>query len=174
MAKRRKNRVPNLNNRDTLKNIEGAEFYERVRFELEEDAEALFRHAVENLSPKMIADKEKSARKVRPTGTSDRGVSSQVDLHGLTLGQAQDRVERSIEERLATTASEFSLRIVTGKGIHSGPGGGVLAREIHEFVRLRFHEVIVAMTDSPSDVTLSGVPMRGFFDVKFRPRSRRS
>lgn len=175
MAKKRKHRVPNLDNRDSLKGVEGANLYERVVFELEDNAEEMFRLAVENLSPGAIAEKEKRLKEDQAKAASGNENSlRQVDLHGLTLGQAQHRVKHAIDEKLSATGGEFTLRIVTGKGIHSGPGGGILAREIHEFVRLRFSDVIISMTDSPASVTLSGVPMRGYFDVKFRGKGRRS
>ena len=173
MAKKKKNRVRNLDNSGAEKSTK-AGWLQHARFELEENAEQLFLDAVEKLSPQAIAEKESAAKKsMEVRSGSPKEKSRSVDLHGLTLSEAQSKVKNTIDCLLAARGDDFSLRIVTGKGIHSGPGGGVLAREIHEFVRLRFSEAILEMTDSPASVSLSGVPLRGYFDVKFRARFHR-
>ena len=61
-----------------------------------------------------------------------------------------------------------TLNIITGKGLNSGMGGGVLAREIPDWVRERFAKHIVDMDESPAEVQLGGIPIRGYFRVTIK------
>ena len=87
-----------------------------------------------------------------------------IDLHGLTVTEAETEIERKIQT-LRRTQKHLKLRIITGKGLHSAGGQGVLARDIHHFVKQRFGPSIVSIQESPLDVQLGGVPIRGHFDV---------
>lgn len=91
-----------------------------------------------------------------------------LDLHRCTLQEAQDRVEFCVDALLAHGKGPVTLKIITGKGLHSGPGGAVLPSAIHRFVVARFAPSIISIDESPADVMVAGVPIRGHFTVTFR------
>ena len=91
-----------------------------------------------------------------------------IDLHGMTLEGAKHYLRRRLETILQKRG-KHSVRIITGKGVHSGSyGGGVLAKEIHGFTKREFHHYIVAIQDSPHEVAIDGLPIRGHFDVTLK------
>ena len=47
-------------------------------------------------------------------------------------------------------------------------GVGVLGREIHDYVSNKYVHNIVEIDDSPCDVLVHGVPIRGHFNVIFK------
>lgn len=85
-----------------------------------------------------------------------------LDLHGLTLDEAQRSIENNI---LSLKRGRHRVRIITGRGHHSPKGQGVLAREIHGFVMTRFSNKIASIDASPHEITLGGMPIKGSFDV---------
>ncbi len=87
-----------------------------------------------------------------------------IDLHGLTVSEAEEMLEHKIQT-LRRSSKILKLRIITGKGLHSAGGKAILARDIHFFVKQRFGPSIVSIQESPVDVQLSGIPIRGHFDV---------
>ena len=97
-----------------------------------------------------------------------------IDLHGLTLQQAteylDDRLRRLLGESTAVKSPQhvITVKIVTGKGLHSGPSGGVLAKEIHRHVAAVYGKHIVTIEDSPGDTMIRGLPLRGHFNVRLR------
>lgn len=95
-----------------------------------------------------------------------RGTMIEIDLHGMTVDEAQRAVDAVIAR--LPRGQEARLRIITGKGLHSGPEGGVLGRDIHYHVATRYRSAIVRLDESPADVRLGGVPIRGHFDVTLR------
>ncbi len=90
-----------------------------------------------------------------------------LDLHGLTANEAKDEIRRFLDRLIAQTHGKFTVRIITGKGLHSRDGA-VLPREAHHFVSQRYSDRIVRLDDSPADVLLGGIPIRGHFDVILR------
>jgi DNA-nicking Smr family endonuclease len=99
------------------------------------------------------------------------GGGKTVDLHGCSLAEAQDKVDNAFSTIFKTLGSTpVVLTIVTGKGRHSGPGGAVLPREIHSYVRSRYKPYIVRIEDSPADVVIGDLPVRGHFRVWFARR----
>ena len=97
-----------------------------------------------------------------------------IDLHGLTLQQAteylDDRLRRLLGESTPAKSPQhvITVKIVTGKGLHSGPSGGVLAKEIHRHVAAVYGKHIVTIEDSPGDTMIRGLPLRGHFNVRLR------
>lgn len=87
-----------------------------------------------------------------------------LDLHGLTAEEARDEIRQFIDRLLSQTHGKFTVRIITGKGLHSRDGA-VLPRDSHYFVKQRYSDRIVRIDDSPADVLLGGIPIRGHFDV---------
>jgi DNA-nicking Smr family endonuclease len=102
--------------------------------------------------------------------TGDKSLIS-IDLHGMTLSEAQDHVYRVMSRHLGESPrSELRFRIITGKGVHSGHGGGILAKEMHAYVSQRFSSMIIKIDSSPHEVAVSGLPIRGHFDVVLKSR----
>ena len=94
-----------------------------------------------------------------------------IDLHGMTLDEAKRYVEAQINNVLAQQG-KHTIRVITGKGLHSSDafGGGVLAKEIHAFVKSRFGRFITKIQESPHEVAIDGIPIRGHFDVSLQRR----
>ena len=91
-----------------------------------------------------------------------------VDLHGYSLSEANDIVGRKISAILVSKGGIVTLRVITGKGHHSGVGGSVLAKDVHAYVQARFHKSIERMDSAPADVIVGNLPIRGHFDVVLR------
>ena len=90
-----------------------------------------------------------------------------IDLHGLTLEEAKTHIEMDVEQ-LKRRSNAFSLRIITGKGHHSGPEGGILFREIYPYVLQQFKGHIVRIDTSPEQTLIQGFPLRGHFDLDLK------
>lgn len=108
-------------------------------------------------------------------GKSRRGKQNQeifvIDLHGLSQAAAESRLESLLRPRLAeATGMDLTVKIITGKGLHSGPGGAVLPNAVHAYIRRAFQHSIVAIEESPAEVILGGLPVRGHFHVTLRRR----
>jgi DNA-nicking Smr family endonuclease len=141
-----------------------------VRFDVEDDAETLFRQAVDQIGSTRgkILLKDESPDRAPRAKSKPREVK--IDLHGMTLEQASRHVDDQVNAILENLApgNVATIDIVTGKGLNSGSGGSVLAREIPEWVRNRFARHILEMDESPADVQLGGMPLRGNFRVKMK------
>jgi DNA-nicking Smr family endonuclease len=139
----------------------------RIRFELEEDADELFLKHLEQFKPdKPDAEESRESRK-KASRTHRAPQVHEIDLHGLSLEEAQHTV-RAVLDDLREMAGLHRVKIITGKGHHSQRGDSVLAREIHSFVLLTWRRVIMEIEDSPDQVRLAGVPLRGHFHVTIR------
>ncbi len=97
----------------------------------------------------------------------------EVDLHGLGLEEAKTKVQRAYAYACSqlnsldtkTQNAKVWMRIITGKGRHSGVGGAVLPAEIYAFVSTEFKKNILNIDPPPTDATLGGLPVKGHFDV---------
>lgn len=152
----------------------------------------LFKHAVENLDPAEVSEKldaelEHEAQKApeeigedniekrfasgRPGSRRERGKRKKqptphdVDLHGCTVDEARVKIDTVIQ---ALGSGEISLNVITGKGRHSRGKGPVLAREIHTYMKRKYHDSILEIEDSPADATINGVAIKGHFFVRLR------
>jgi DNA-nicking Smr family endonuclease len=148
-----------------------------VIMEDEELSRDLFLHAMAELEGKDLPDKDAAWEKAateRLGGRSDKKSSNpSIDLHGLTLDQAKDYVSLRLDSLLDELSGQTTVTIITGKGKHSGPGGSVLAKEIHRFVRLRYESHIVYLEESPADLVVGQFPLRGHFRVSLRRHNDR-
>ena len=114
-----------------------------------------------------FSKKDRDQDRMRGRRMTRESSRQQVDLHGLTVAEATRFVEQeltAIIQRLAHRQT-CRVRIVTGKGHHSGPGGPVLPGAIHRFVEERFHRSIVVIGDAPDSMVVDGVAVLGHFDV---------
>ena len=87
------------------------------------------------------------------------------DLHGLTLEESKDLLRTKIKVFSKKKNTKILLKIVTGRGLHSGPGGGVLCKDVHTFVCKYYGEYIISVDESPDEVRIGDVPLRGHFFV---------
>ena len=92
--------------------------------------------------------------------------STQIDLHGKTLKEAQVYLESQVSGLLATHG-KVDLKIITGRGRHS-QSGPVLAENIHSWIRRRYRDSIVSLQECPSNSMINGIAVRGYFHVKLR------
>lgn len=138
----------------------------------DEEAERLFLEALENMDPEaVLRDKRRGAEHpaapAKPRAGKGGRQDFSLDLHRLTLHEAQGRIDGMMRQVLAKLASgPVTLRIITGKGRHS-VGSAVLPREIHSYVKSRYGAHIVRIDDSPADLVVGELPLRGHFDVTF-------
>jgi hypothetical protein len=124
----------------------------------------LFEHWIEKLDVQEIRNKD---IEVTPQAQKNRKIRKvRIDLHGLTVEQALSKLGRLIDEQLQR-AGKFELMVITGKGIRSS-GRPVLAREAWDFVSSRYMSQIERIEDSPAEVLLGGIPIRGHFNVVFK------
>lgn len=140
-----------------------------LNIELEEDAAAQFMDALERFdADSWSASKNQSPRRATPSTEITR-LSTSLDLHGMTLEAAKAAVTVFIQGHRAQGKGAVSLKIITGKGLHSGPGGGVLSREVHSFVVKAFQSIIVNIEAAPADTEISrGVLWRGHFSLTIK------
>ena len=106
-----------------------------------------------------LAKKKKNAANVKKIS---------LDLHGKTLEESEALIQETVDHARTSGLREIDLHIITGKGLHSGPSGGVLAKEVHRYVTHRFFKYISRIEDSPDQVKLGGIPIRGHFTVRMR------
>ncbi|MCX6127691.1 MAG: Smr/MutS family protein [Proteobacteria bacterium] len=143
----------------------------KLRFELEDDAEDLFLNHLQEFKPEKVEADEKPGRG-RKSSKSKYAISvHELDLHGLTLDQAQNEIRTELNE-LREWPGLHRIRIITGKGHHSHKGEGILAKEIHGFVMQVFGRFIINVESSPDEVRLNGVPLRGHFELTLLGKSR--
>jgi DNA-nicking Smr family endonuclease len=146
-----------------------------VTIETGEAADQAFLEAMQDFDPSWVPPGEPEAEE-RPSGRKrSAGAPSQsgkpdlvIDLHGFTLREALTVVHSRIASVLASASGIIHIRIITGKGRHSGEGGSVLAREVHAEVRARYQRRIQRLDEAPTDVVVGDLPIRGHFDVWLR------
>ena len=146
--------------------------------ELEEDAERIFREFLEKDSMLPAKDQDSgsetrfraiSKSKRRGSGKHAKDVQVTIDLHGMRVAEACQHIEEQMDVVLAEAKGQvISFRFITGKGRHSGPEGGVLVREVYEYVLRRFAKRLVSIDAPPFETRLQGLPLRGYFDMKCR------
>jgi DNA-nicking Smr family endonuclease len=165
MVKTKKNKVKKISQRD----------FASIRFEIEPDAEAIFLQHLESIDADIVAERgsaevEEKAPNSRKNLKKAKDPSFEVDLHGFTVAQAKEEIKRVIAD-VALSQGVFTFRVITGKGKHSGPEGGVLSGAIHQFVLDYYREQVVRIDEAPSKITLGGLPFRGYFDVSLKLRT---
>ena len=135
-----------------------------LRFELEENALELMEEHLALFKPRV-----KDADKRTPEPPSKRTLSHtmEIDLHGLTLEEAERRVTQTIDG-VTLGRDTRTFKIITGKGRHSNSGRGVLIREIYLFVVHRYGPRITRIEESPDGVRLGGEAIRGHFHVTLK------
>ncbi|MCX6116392.1 MAG: Smr/MutS family protein [Proteobacteria bacterium] len=143
----------------------------KVDDELELIERELFMDAVSNFDHSKV-DKEqelyggpKKANEKKPGGKNRLKDFVTIDLHGLTLQDALSVVDARLTLSGSYSGIAQRFRIITGKGLHSHAGIAVLASEVHRYVLTRYKSRIISIDESPGDVRIGGIPLRGHFDV---------
>lgn len=146
-----------------------------VSFDIGEEADQAFLDAMNTLDLSQIPAKDRkkdespAVRKPAATPRSKTdGPAISIDLHGYTLREALEVVGNRISQVVARESGTIHIRIVTGKGRHSGSEGSVLAKEVHKYVVQRFQKYIQRIDSAPADVMVGDLPIRGHFDVVLR------
>jgi DNA-nicking Smr family endonuclease len=135
----------------------------RPQFELEPDAEEIFLDYLQNqFAPGRKDDltnpRGRSATDKEPTFVK-------VDLHRRSIREALDIIDEMIG---SVRPGRQRFRVITGKGLHSGPAGSRMAQEVHLYIVRKYSSRIVMITDSPAEMMVGNLPWRGHFDVEFR------
>jgi DNA-nicking Smr family endonuclease len=177
MAKKSKNRPKKLPPGAPLTDDPGAKVRgPGVAFEIEPDAEKIFLESLEEFERrglsgvhKIISSKcdEAPLLKMSASRQERQQELRSLDLHRQTLEEARRLVDQELRELISRLkpGDKVKLRIVTGKGRHSGPTGPVLPREIHRYVKQNYGRYILQIDESPADLILGELPLRGHFDV---------
>ncbi len=88
----------------------------RIRFEIEEDAEELFLKHLEQFKPDKPGAEEPKEPEKKASKTHKAMNVHELDLHGLRLDEAQQRV-RDVLDDLREMAGMHKVKIITGKGV---------------------------------------------------------
>lgn len=136
----------------------------------DEEKELFLKHLEEGVPDKdelmkegFVSTRSGNKAKARPKKADIQGNVVSIDLHGLTEEQAENKIREQVAGVLR--GQRTKLRIITGRGRHSGPGGPVLAVSIHQYVLARFGAIILDIEASPADTTMDGLTFRGHFHV---------
>ena len=121
-------------------------------------------------------DKDSQGEKAELSGDQTKRVATQgeyaleIDLHGQSLEEAKKTVLRGYDHASSYGHKTVLLRIITGKGKHSGVGGAILPVEIYDFVCNQLKSAILSIDESPSEAKIGGLPIKGYFDVRLSAR----
>ena len=138
-----------------------------VRFE--EDKED-FSKLLEDypLTPQVLKEKE-TKKHPRKVSLNKKSVVI-IDLHGMTLDEAKDFLDKEITKKTNEEKKPVSFKIITGKGLHSYRSKAKLPYLIHDYVRKKYNDSLIYIEESPGDVLLNGVPFRGHFLVTLKKK----
>jgi hypothetical protein len=148
--------------------------FQKWTLKYKDNADLLWQEYLEAIPANIGALKEGSISSLPIRKPGKRHVPSfTIDLHGLTCLQAEAETLRVIKGLLQTqTGGPFTLKVITGRGLHSGEGGSVLVREIYRFIHTTFRASILKIDPPPAESTLNGLPLRGFFLVQLAANKR--
>lgn len=136
-------------------------------FDLEDNASDLFKSHVDTETPAPKDEEPATSKQRKAKQKRRRSVDQEltIDLHGLTTKESERVIDETVLGLLAGVHSRVSLKIITGKGLHSPDGKAVLSGHVHRYIRQRYAAYITKIDDAPSEVTLRGLPIRGHFCV---------
>jgi len=108
-----------------------------------------------------------SSRSYHPTSKKiDR---HDIDLHGLTVDEAQRHVVNAIEDILDKARGQIvHIRVITGKGHRSRGREPQLVHSIHHVVESRFKSRLISIEVSPHELKMGDSYLKGHFDLKIR------
>lgn len=104
-----------------------------------------------------------------PIPAKKKIVRHNIDLHGLTVAEAQNYVVKAIEDLLASAKGQIiTIRVITGKGHRSRDRSPQLVHAIHHIVEARFKSRLISIEVSPHELKLGDSYFKGHFDLKIR------
>lgn len=141
----------------------------------EGDSETIFKDFLDNeFDPGEKFSEEKADYSDSPsieTRREEKGFKNvkedEIDLHGLSSSEAVFAVKEYIEERLIH-CNILKLKIITGRGVSSGVGGPVLAREVHQYISETYKKKIIKIEASPANSMIGNTSIRGYFWVHIK------
>ena len=135
----------------------------KLIIELEENAEELFASAIEDWKPYEHED-EFFSKKKGPLRERAQELIGKLTCMEKLLARPKELPSNLMEELRQQYTGLVYLKVI-GKGLHSKDGVGVLSREIHDYISNKYIHNIMEIDDSPCDVLIHGVPIRGHFNV---------
>ena len=133
----------------------------------EEDAK-LFRDAIEfeHIPQKDLHTQTSERHQAKTKKAAER---HDIDLHGLTVEEAERHVVIAIESILSTAKGQpVTIRVITGKGHHSPNKKPQLLYAIHRVVESRFSHRLISIEASPHLLKIGDSYLKGHFDLKIR------
>lgn len=135
--------------------------------QLEEDSKQIFEEHLDQTDWKKIAHKIKKQdnKSYRKKTIKIKELKRTIDLHGHTVGEARRNIDSVIDQMIASEINVLSLKIITGKGLHSGERGAVLAKEIPLHIQTKWAKRILSIEESPAELIINEKLIRGDFTV---------
>ena len=113
--------------------------------------ERLFREAMRELETAPDKDRRPASpptpRKLRASKKATPEPESSLDLHGKTTEEALSALARFVAQ--AAAGKMKTVVVITGKGLHSHDGVGVLRREVERWIRRRGKQRVRAFSEAP-------------------------
>lgn len=136
----------------------------------QEEEARLFREAVEKGLFAAKESKEEEEQRLSNSARSKRSPSRhEIDLHGMTVSNAQSYVIDAINNILSQAKGQpVDIRIITGKGHHSKGRQPQLISEIHHIVESTFRHRLITIEASPHELNLGGMYLKGHFDLRIK------
>ncbi len=128
----------------------------------------LFHDAIEfeRIPQKDVDARDATKKIIKPKKSNAR---HDIDLHGLTVEEAQHHVIRAIEDILANARGQtVNIRVITGKGHHSPNKKPQLLHSIHRVVEERFKSRLISIEASPHLLKIGDSYLKGHFDLKIK------
>jgi DNA-nicking Smr family endonuclease len=98
-----------------------------------------------------------------------KDVRYDIDLHGMTVDEAQRHVVMIIENLLDKRRGQLlHIRVITGKGNNSPNKRPQLLHSIHHVVEDRFKNRLISIDASPHLLKIGDSYLKGHFDLKIR------
>ncbi len=142
--------------------------YNSVSFDLEEDALEIFLQYLEEDNPPDDYDEMPHTKKKIGKRQKKQSVCHiNLDLHGHTVEEAKKRIDAELYHLREKNRGMVGLRIITGRGLHSGLGGAILITEVYDYVQGKYQHLIVSIDDPPVNLKIGDIPLKGHFDVVF-------
>lgn len=137
-------------------------------FNLEDDASRIFEDYVNS---------EDFSNIIKDFDVEDQGYSISrssakkfvIDLHGYNVRQARQKVDDEFAIFL-NSKQRIDVRIITGKGRHSGSSGPVLMDDIYNYIWNKYARYILTMDENPSLARINNLPLRGHFDISVKSK----
>ena len=145
----------------------------KVTFDVSESDRELFLDFLENetIPKKDEAEHGLAPRKAKLNQRNLPLSHMTIDLHGYSIQEAKLKIEIEISALAIRGCSE--VVIITGRGKHSSGQTHTLAKEIPAFIRKKFGNFVIFLSDIAFDPELSDLPLKGFFRIKVLPQSGR-